>query len=100
MFVGWFKKQFVALKIKFGYMRKNAVRDQLYGSILEMMRNREYFYRSDIGKKHEYSHWTAEGKEELMEFLEEHTKRMLVVEETLMRDKAKEMTFEALKAKE
>ena len=100
MFVGWLKTRFVALKIKFGSMRKSAVKDQLYGSILEMMNDHKLFYRSDIGKRHEYSHWTPEGKEELMEFLEEHTRRMLVVEEALIRDKAKEMTFETLKAKE
>ena len=100
MFVGWLKTLFVALKIKFGYMHKNAVRDQLYGAIIEMMNNRDYFYKSNIGKNHEYSHWTKDGRDELMEFLETHTKRMLSVEEALVRDKAKEMTFEALKAKE
>ena len=100
MFVGWFKRQFVALKIKFGSMRKNSIKDQLYGSILEMMNNRELFYKSNIGKTHEYSHWTPEGKQELMDFLEQHTRRMLVAEEALVRDKAKEMTFETLKQKE
>ena len=100
MFVGWFKKQFVALKIKFGSMRKNSIKDQLYGSILEMMNNRELFYKSNIGKTHEYSHWTPEGKEELLAFVMEHSKRMLTAEDELVRNKAKEMTFEALKKPE
>ena len=100
MFVGWFKRQFVALRAKFGSMRKLAVKDQLYGSIIEMMRNREYFYRTDIGKNHEYSHWTEEGRKALMEFVESHSKRILTAEEELIRNRAKEMTFEALKKPE
>ena len=100
MFVGWLKTLFVALKIKFGYMHKNAVRDQLYGAIIEMMNDREYFYKSNIGSSHEYSHWTDDGRAALMEFLEHHTKRMLLAEEKIIKERAKEMTFEALKAKE
>ena len=81
-------------------MRKSAVKDQLYGSIIEMMNDRELFYKSSIGKNHEYSHWTDEGRAALIEFVETHSKKMLTTEEELIRNKAKEMTFEALKQKE
>ena len=81
-------------------MRKTAVKDQLYGAIIEMMNDREYFYKSNIGSSHEYSHWTDDGRAALMEFLEHHTKRMLLAEEKIIKERAKEMTFEALKAKE
>lgn len=97
MFVGWFKKQFAVLQRKVGTMRKNAVKDQLYGSIVEMMGNRELFYKSNVGKHHEYSHWTEEGKQALMEFLESHSKRILSAEEEDLKSRAKEMTFDALK---
>ena len=100
MLVGWFKKRIVALRVKFGSMRKSAVKDQLYGSIVEMMNNRELFYKSDIGKNHEYSNWTDEGRKALMEFVESHSKRILTAEEELIRNRAKEMTFEALKKPE
>ena len=100
MFVGWFKKQFVALQTKLGIMHKNAVKDQLYGSIIEMMHNRELFYKSSVGKNHEYSHWTDQGKQALMEFVEAQSKRMLAAEDALIRQRAKEMTFEALKKPE
>lgn len=100
MFVGWLKKHWLALKVRFTTMRKTAVKDQLYGSIIEMMNNREYFYKSNIGKTHEYSHWTDDGRAALMEFLEHHTKQMLLAEEKIIKERAKEMTFEALKAKE
>lgn len=81
-------------------MRKSAVKDQLYGSIIEMMNNRDYFYKSNIGKNHEYSHWTDLGKEELLAFVTAHSKRMLTAEEALIDARAKEMTFEALKKPE
>ena len=100
MFVGWLKKHWLALKVRFTTMRKTAVKDQLYGAIIEMMNNREYFYKSNIGKTHEYSHWTEDGRSALMEFLEGHTRQMLLAEEKLIKERAKEMTFEALKAKE
>ena len=100
MFVGWLKKHWLALKVRFSTMRKTAVKDQLYGAIIEMMNNREYFYKSNIGKTHEDSHWTEDGRTALMEFLEGHTKQMLLAEEKLIKERAKEMTFEALKAKE
>ena len=100
MFVGWLKKHWLALRIRFTTMRKTAVKDQLYGAIIEMMNNREYFYKSNIGKTHEYSHWTEDGRSALMEFLEGHTRQMLLAEEKLIKERAKEMTFEALKAKE
>ena len=100
MLVGWLKRQLAGLKIKLGSMRKSAVKDQLYGSILEMMNNRDYFYRSDIGKHHEYSHWTDLGKEELLDFVMSHSRRMLTAEDEIVRNKAKEMTFESLKKPE
>ena len=100
MFVGWFKRQFAVLRTKLGIMRKDATKDQLYGSVMEMMNNRELFYKSTIGKSHEYSHWTELGQQVLLEFLEAHSKRMLVAEEEFVRNRAKEMTYEALKKPE
>ena len=81
-------------------MNKSAVKDQLYGSIIEMMNNRDYFYKSNIGKNHEYSHWTDQGQEELLAFVMAHSKRMLTAEDKLVDARAKEMTFEALKKPE
>jgi hypothetical protein len=100
MFVGWLKRHFAARRAKRSSMRKTALKDQLYGSILEMMNNRDYFYRSDIGKHHEYSHWTDLGKEELLDFVMSHSRRMLTAEDEIVRNKAKEMTFESLKKPE
>ncbi len=100
MIINWLKRQWLALNRRVGHMRKTAIRDQLYGGIIEMMKNREFFYRSEIGKAHEYSSWTDQGKEELMEFIMAHSKKMLVAEELEIDTLAREMTFSALKKKE
>ncbi len=100
MLIRWLKSHWASLNRKVSYMRKSAVRDQLYGSIVEMMKNRELFYRSEIGKAHEYSHWTDEGKQELLDFLLGHSKKMLIAEEEEIDALARDMTFNALKKKE
>lgn len=97
MIINWFKRQWLALNRRVGHMRKTAIRDQLYGGIIEMMKNREFFYRSEIGRAHEYSNWTDQGKEELMDFIMAHSKKMLVAEEAEIDALAREMTFSALK---
>ena len=81
-------------------MRKPAVKDQLYGAVMEMINNPEYFYKSSVGTKHEYSHWTDIGREALLEFLESHTRRMLTADEADSAERAKNMVYNTLKQKE
>ena len=100
MLFGWLKKLYSAFQRKLNSMKKSAVKDQLYGAIIEMMNSRQLFYQSNVGKNHEYSHWTDEGKEELLTFVMEHSKKMLSAEEEILREKAKQTVFETLKQKE
>lgn len=100
MFVGWFARPFAALKTKLSSMRKSAVKDQMYGGIMEMMHNRSLFYKSEVGGNHEYSNWTDEGKQELLAFIITHSKKMLVAEEKELDSRAKEMVIKDLKRKE
>lgn len=75
--------------------KKQAIKDVLYGSMLEMSHNRTYFYRSSVGTK--YCHWTEEGKVELLNLLEQITGDMLEAEEAMIKDRAQEMFIEKLK---
>ena len=75
--------------------KKQAIKDVLYGGMLELSHNREYFYRSSVGAR--YSHWTEEGRKELLNLLEQTTQDMLEVEEELIKDRAKDMFVEKLK---
>lgn len=80
--------------------KKTAVKEQLYGGIIEMMNNRSLFYRSSVGRNHEYSHWTDEGKAELHAFVEDLSRKMLLAEEADLDARAKELVLETLKTKE
>lgn len=79
-------------------MRKSAVKNQLYGAIMEMMTDRELFYRSDMN--HDYSHWTDAGKEELMRLMTDYSRKMLVSQSLEDQQRSKDMVFENLKHKE
>ena len=81
-------------------MRKPALKDQLYGAVMEMMHNREYFYRSSVGTRHEYSNWTDAGREALLEFIEAHSRRMLTADEADTDERAKSLVYNTLKQKE
>lgn len=78
-------------------MRKEFLKDQLYGTIAEMTRNRRFFYRSDIGRNHEYSNWNDEGRQALAEFMEEMAKKIATAEDTAADERAKQMVFNELK---
>ena len=74
---------------------KKATKDLVYGGMLELMRNRTYYYHSTVGS--EYSHWTEEGKEALAEYMNFMAFKMLQAEEADLRKRAKEMTMNSLK---
>ena len=76
-------------------MDKGAVKDLVYGGMLEMTRNRSYYYHSSAGAA--YSHWTDAGKQALGEYLDFMAFKMLQAEEVDLRKRAKEMTMSALK---
>ena len=81
-------------------MKKHVLKDQLYGTILEMTKNPKLYYISTISTKtHEYSNWREEGRIELQEFIEDITRKMLVAEKQELEERAKAMVFEELKKK-
>jgi len=81
-------------------MKKHVLKDQLYGTILEMTKNPKLYYISNIGRNtYEYSNWKEEGRTELQEFIEDITRKMLVAEQQELDERAKTMVFEELKKK-
>lgn len=78
-------------------MKKAAIKDQLYGGIVEMMHNRTLFHRSDIGAKHEYSRWSDEGQQELLDFVQEISRKILVAEDAELDRRAKDMVIKTIK---
>ena len=76
-------------------MDKSAVKDLIFGGLNELMRNRNYFYHSSVGSG--YSHWTNQGKDALVEYMNVMGWKLKEAEEADLRKRAKEMTMSALK---
>lgn len=76
-------------------MDKNAVKDLVFGGINELMRNRTYYYHSGVGQA--YSHWTDEGKEALIEYMNVMGWKLREAEEADLNKRAKQQTLNALK---
>lgn len=76
-------------------MDKQAVKDAIFGGIYELMRNRNYYYHSTVGAG--YSHWTEEGKEALLEYMNIMGWKLKEAEEADLKKRAKELTLNALK---
>jgi hypothetical protein len=79
-------------------MDKQAVKDAMFGGIMEMMRNRKYYYFSSVGGN--YSHWTDEGKEALQEYMQIISYKLWEAEEADLKKRSKEMVLKGLKGEE
>ena len=79
-------------------MDKQAVKDAMFGGIMEMMRNRKYYYFSSVGGN--YSHWTDEGKEALQEYMQIISYKLWEAEEADLKKRSKEMVVKGLKGEE
>ena len=76
-------------------MKTSAIKDLMYGGILELMHNPEYYYNSGVGSR--YSHFTDSGKEATCAFLLVMSEYMLIAEEDLLDKRAKELVIKGLK---
>jgi len=79
-------------------MDKQAVKDAMFGGIMEMMRNRKYYYFSSVGGN--YSHWTDEGKEAIQEYMQIISYKLWEAEEADLKKRSKEMVLKGLKGEE
>jgi len=70
----------------------------MYGGIQELMRNRDYYYRSTVNI--EYSHWTEPGIQALTEYMNTMGWMMLKAEEKELDSRAKNMVLNTLKGEQ
>lgn len=87
----------VLQKVKSYNMNKQAVKDLTYGGLMELVNNRNMYYRSSVGK--DYSHFTDEGKAAIAEYMEFMAWKMLQAEDADLDRRAKEMVLKELKGK-
>ena len=76
-------------------MRKDALKEVLYGGVMELMRNRNFYYHSRVGA--EYSHWTEDGYKALAEYVDTIGYMMLQTEEKELDTRAKDIVLRGLK---
>ena len=77
-------------------MKKNAVKDLIFGGLSELSRNSRFYYSSSVGSN--YCYWTEEGKEAVLAFMAEMTPLMRAAEEQDLDTRAKEMVLKELKS--
>ena len=73
-------------------------KDVVYGSLLELSKNKLVWYESSIDSK--YSHLTDEGKEAIIQIIENMFREMQDIEQQVIKETAKQQTLDALKGKE
>ena len=78
-------------------MERAAIKDLTYGGLMELMKNRKYYYFSTIGPT--YCHWTEEGEKALIEYMNMVGHTMLEAEEKELDTRAKDIVLRGLKGK-
>jgi hypothetical protein len=76
-------------------MEKDAIKDIMFGSLVELMRDRKYYYFSSVGPT--YCHFTDEGKEALLEYMNLMGAKLYEAEEASLNKRAKELVIKGLK---
>ncbi len=85
-------------EVKKSKMKKSAIKDLCYGGMLELLNNRNYYYKSSVGK--DYSHLTDEGKQAVVEFMDMIAWKMIEAEDSDLDHRAKQQVLDQLKKKE
>jgi hypothetical protein len=79
-------------------MDKQAIKELMYGGIAELMRNRDYYYRSSVG--YTYSNWTEAGIKALADYMGILGYKLLEIEEKELHQQAKDMVIRGLKGEQ
>ena len=76
-------------------MDKIYLKDVMYGGILELMRNPKFYYRSAVNV--EYSKWTNEGHEAVLNLIDSVSRDINRVESELELQRSRELMVKGLK---
>ena len=84
------------LKLEKKYnMKKDAIKDMIYGGLLELMRNPDNYYASSVDFK--YNHFTKEGHEAVGSFVSAMCGMIHNIEASDLDARAKELMLQDLK---
>ena len=76
-------------------MDKQAIKDMTFGGLVELMRDRKYFYYSSVGSN--YSHFTEEGREALQDYMNIMCVKLYEAEQAELTKRAKDLVISGLK---
>lgn len=79
-------------------MQKGAIKDLVYGGLEEILSNRNYYYHSTVG--YGYSHFTDEGKQAIVEFMDLMAYKVKEAENDDLDRRAKQQVLDQLKKKD
>jgi len=86
------------LKLAKNYrLAQEADKDKVYGALKEFTRNQRLWRSSPVGR--EYCHLTEEGREVIVDMMQDMLRTVDVLERKALDQRAKEITIEALKGK-
>ena len=72
-------------------------KDVVYGSLLELSKNKLVWYESSIDAR--YSHLTDEGREAIIDVIENMFRELQAIEQEVIKETAKQQTIDSLKGK-
>jgi hypothetical protein len=76
-------------------LEKAAIKDLFYGGMVEIMNNKNYYYKSSIGS--EYNHLTESGLKAMSEYIQVMATMIANAEEASLNKRAKDLVISGLK---
>jgi len=77
-------------------MNRPTIKDLMYGGVVELMRNRQYYYSSEVSSN--YNYWTEEGKQALADYMNLVSGKMWEAEQSDLDARARELVLKELKS--
>jgi len=76
-------------------MDKQAIKDIIFGGLVELMRDRRYYHHSSVGLN--YCHFTEAGTKALSDYMNIMCAKLYEAEEKELDQRAKDMVIKGLK---
>ena len=78
-------------------LAQRAHKDVVYGALQELTKNSKLWRSSPVGR--EYCHLTESGREVIVDLVQDLLRTIDILERKALDERAKEITFETLRAK-
>jgi hypothetical protein len=92
--INWLRILLMAKNFK---LAQDANRSVVYGAMIEITKNPRLWRNSPVGR--EYCHFTEEGREVIVDLMQDLLRTVAVLERKAVDQRAKEITIDILKGK-